>query len=114
MRRGLMEVSVGLLLSMALLPRIHTNAASDMFVFPLGYHDGQNYAPRIMHDSQGNLIENTDFDAQNPDLSPPSSCFGPPWRELHHAGEDLYRDGRSWPIPGPEGDAQQLIVSRPC
>jgi len=51
MRRGRMGLSVGLLLSMALLPRIHTNAASDMFVFPLGYHDGQNYAPHIMYDS---------------------------------------------------------------
>ncbi len=76
-------------------------ATSDVFVFPLGYHDGQTYAPRVMYDPQGNLIENTDFDAQNPDLSAPSSCFGPPMRQLHHAGEDLYRDGQD-PIEGAE------------
>lgn len=69
-------------------------ASPDEFIFPLGYRDGGVYAPRIMHDPQGNLIENTDFDAQNPDLSRPTSCFGPPMRELHHAGEDLYRDGQ--------------------
>lgn len=85
-----------------LFPRLRGMAAdADIFTFPLGYNDGQTYAPRIMYDSQGNLIENTDFDAQNPDLSEPSSCFGPPMQQLHHAGEDLYRNGQD-PIEGTE------------
>lgn len=103
MRKGLLGLTVIFLsVGMGLFSRWQgTAAASDVFVFPLGYHDGHTYAPRVMYDSRGNLIESTDFDAQNPDLSPPSSCFGPPMRQLHHAGEDLYRNGRD-PIEGAE------------
>lgn len=34
----------------------------------------QSYAPRVNYDN-GILIENTDFDTQNPDLSGHSDCF---------------------------------------
>ncbi len=70
-------------------------SASATFSFPLGFVDGQSYSPRINHDD-GNLIENTDFDAQNPDLSGYSNCFEAAKSQLHHGGEDLYRtDGTS-------------------
>ena len=39
------------------------------FSFPLGFTDGQSYAPRLNYDN-GSLIEDTGFDAQNPDLAP--------------------------------------------
>jgi murein DD-endopeptidase MepM/ murein hydrolase activator NlpD len=41
------------------------------------------------------LIENTDYDVQNPDMKG-ITCFGVGWEKLWHAGQDLYRtDGKS-------------------
>lgn len=67
---------------------------ADAFSFPLGFRDGLRYGPRITY-SGPTLLETTDYDVQNPDLKQAYSCFGPPMRELYHAGEDWYRlDGK--------------------
>lgn len=57
MRKGFVGLTVPFLFAwMGFLPRLRGMAAtSDAFIFPLGYHDGQVYAPRIMYDPQGNL-----------------------------------------------------------
>jgi len=66
-----------------------------VFSYPLGFLDGQTYAPRMNYDN-GALIENTDYSVQNPDLSGVSECFNAEMRLLRHAGEDLYRaDGQT-------------------
>ncbi len=41
------------------------------------------------------VIESTHYGIMNPDL-PGGTCFGQPWTQIYHAGEDLYRyDGSS-------------------
>ncbi len=43
----------------------------------------------------GKLVEDTNYDVQNPDLKG-TTCFGVAWEKLWHAGQDLYReDGKS-------------------
>jgi hypothetical protein len=70
------------------------SAAEKPFGPPLGAHDGVAYAPRVTKES-GKVIEDTNYDVQNPDLKG-NTCFGVAWEKLWHAGEDLYRaDGRS-------------------
>jgi murein DD-endopeptidase MepM/ murein hydrolase activator NlpD len=69
----------------------------DSFEFspPLGYRDGLTYEPRQMQDSDGKLIEDTDYGVMNPDLRG-NTCFGIAWEKIYHAGQDLYRaDGKS-------------------
>jgi murein DD-endopeptidase MepM/ murein hydrolase activator NlpD len=56
---------------------------------PLGAHDGQTYAPHHVEDG-GQLIEDTNYGAQNPDLQG-NTCFGVAWEKLYHSGQDLYR-----------------------
>jgi hypothetical protein len=63
---------------------------ADGFSLPLGFADGQGYEPRVNFDN-GQLIENTGFDAQNPDLAGDSACFAAANSQLHHGGVDLYR-----------------------
>jgi hypothetical protein len=48
------------------------------FSFPLGFADGHGYGPRVNYDS-GQLIEDTGFDAQNPDLAQ-TTALGRPRR----------------------------------
>jgi murein DD-endopeptidase MepM/ murein hydrolase activator NlpD len=68
--------------------------AEPQFGPPLGVRDGVEYAPRVMKDGD-TLIENTNYDVQNPDLKG-ITCFGVGWELLWHAGQDLYRtDGKS-------------------
>lgn len=66
-----------------------------IFSPPLGFRDGIKYGIRITYDSNNNLIENTDYGIQNPDLSHFSNCFNLNLRELLHAGEDWYRIDRN-------------------
>lgn len=61
-----------------------------LFCDPFGYIGQSIYKPRLVRDIYGNIVENTDYDVNNPDLSNPSSCFGIPMNQLWHAGEDLY------------------------
>lgn len=69
---------------------------ASIFSPPLGFSNGIKYIPRYTYDIQGNLIENTDYGIQNPDLKGLSGCFNIEKRYLLHAGEDLYRaDGSS-------------------
>jgi murein DD-endopeptidase MepM/ murein hydrolase activator NlpD len=64
------------------------------FSRPLGYRDGDGYAPRMTY-AGGVLIENTNYGIRNMDLVG-VKCFGATWDQLYHAGEDLYRtDGTS-------------------
>jgi murein DD-endopeptidase MepM/ murein hydrolase activator NlpD len=61
---------------------------------PLMSGDGVEFAPRVTR-IDGRLIEDTGYDAQNPDLKG-TTCFGVGWEKLWHAGQDLYRaDGKS-------------------
>ena len=70
--------------------------ASDVFFTPLGTADSRTYAPHILYDGSGNLIEDTRYGVKNPDLYRPYTCFGPSWDQIYHAGVDLYRvDGQS-------------------
>jgi len=95
---GLHALNLGLVLILIMLTtsgfgpqKRHVQyAPATTFSLPLGYSDGHSYAPRINYEN-GALIENTDFDAQNPDLSGQSGCFAAAKSQLHHAGEDLYR-----------------------
>jgi murein DD-endopeptidase MepM/ murein hydrolase activator NlpD len=69
--------------------------AAAQFSPPLGFRDGQVYAPHVEYDAQGNLVEDTRFGVQNPDMVG-QTCFGASWDQVYHAGEDLYRvDGAS-------------------
>jgi murein DD-endopeptidase MepM/ murein hydrolase activator NlpD len=70
------------------------SAAEKQFMPPLGAHDSVAYAPRVTTDN-GKVIEDTNYDVQNPDLKG-ITCFGIAWEKLWHAGQDLYReDGKS-------------------
>ncbi len=70
------------------------SAAEPQFRPPLGARDGVRYAPRVTRDG-GRLLEDTNYDVQNPDLKG-TTCFGVAWEKLWHAGQDLYRvDGKS-------------------
>jgi hypothetical protein len=60
-----------------------------VFSDPFGYIGQGPFQPRITI-MYGQLIENTSFDVNNPDLNQQSSCFGVPWDQLWHAGEDEY------------------------
>lgn len=62
---------------------------ADAFSPPMGFRDGLSYVPRIAH-SGDDLIENTDYGINNPDLVG-TTCFGQAWETIYHAGEDLYR-----------------------
>jgi murein DD-endopeptidase MepM/ murein hydrolase activator NlpD len=66
-------------------------SVATIFSPPLGFRNGIHYSPRFTHDNSGNLIENTDYGIQNPDLNQFSACFGTAWNNLYHAGQDLYR-----------------------
>jgi murein DD-endopeptidase MepM/ murein hydrolase activator NlpD len=69
---------------------------ASIFSPPLGFQNGFKYIPKYTYDTQGYLIENTDYGIQNPDLKYFSNCFSLERRYLLHAGEDLYRiDGSS-------------------
>lgn len=61
-----------------------------VFSDPFGNLGQSKYGPRIQYNTFGTLIENTDFDVHNPDLSGSSQCFGVLRSQLWHAGEDLY------------------------
>jgi murein DD-endopeptidase MepM/ murein hydrolase activator NlpD len=69
-------------------------AAEEEFSPPLSDKDGVEFAPRVMK-INGQSIEDTSYDVQNPDLKG-NTCFGMAWEKLWHAGQDLYRtDGKS-------------------
>ena len=72
-----------------------SRAAQDLeFGPPLRAEDGVEFAPRVLRDG-GQLIEDTNYDVQNPDLRG-GTCFGVAWEKAWHAGQDLYRvDGES-------------------
>lgn len=61
------------------------------FDFPLG--DGTyNYGPILQY--YGNpsvIVEDTRYGIKNPDLGSRITCFGQPWNNVYHAGEDWYR-----------------------
>ena len=81
-----------LALTASLPPRLA--AQEGPFSPPLGFRDNVEYAPRVQKDG-GRLIEDTNYDVQNPDLKG-NTCFGAAWEKLWHAGADLYRtDGKS-------------------
>jgi hypothetical protein len=61
-------------------------SVATIFSPPLGFRNGIRYSPRFTHDNSGNLIENTDYGIQNPDLNLFSACFGTAWSNLYHAG----------------------------
>jgi murein DD-endopeptidase MepM/ murein hydrolase activator NlpD len=84
-----------LMLSFALADPGHGRTAPELkFSPPLGFGDKVEYAPRELRAS-GKLIEDTRYGVKNPDLHG-ATCFGVPWPELYHAGQDLYRaDGKS-------------------
>ncbi len=88
---------VGMALVIALISWIDVPSdlsAEAEFGPPLGAKDGVEYAPRVLKDG-GELIEDTSYDVQNPDLKG-NTCFGIGWEKLWHAGQDLYRtDGKS-------------------
>lgn len=81
-----------------------------IFSDPFGYMGISLYRPRYTYDNWGNLIENTDFDIKNPDLSRPTSCFGVPMNQLWHAGEDEY-DSRINTSQGTTAGADVKAVS---
>jgi murein DD-endopeptidase MepM/ murein hydrolase activator NlpD len=84
-------LGLGLLLlpfSQAVLAQ--TEPVADEFSLPLGFRDGLSYEPRITHNSEGQLIENTDYGVKNPDLQG-NTCFGVSFDQIYHAGEDWYR-----------------------
>jgi murein DD-endopeptidase MepM/ murein hydrolase activator NlpD len=56
---------------------------------PLGMHDGHTYVPHHVVGG-GQLIEDTNYGVQNPDLQG-NTCFGVAWDQLYHSGQDLYR-----------------------
>lgn len=64
---------------------------ADIFSPPLGYADGVEYGPRMTYNNEDVLIENTDYGIQNPDLAG-GTCFGVPFNQILHAGEDWYRE----------------------
>ncbi|HRJ43185.1 MAG TPA: M23 family metallopeptidase, partial [Caldilineaceae bacterium] len=70
------------------------SAISSIFTPPLGYRDDYDYgAPTY-----------ADYGTKNENLIG-GSCFGVPWKELYHAGEDWFRigeNGENIPIPGAE------------
>jgi len=76
-----------------------TPPVASMFSQPLGLTNGVIYQPRVTPDNLGNIIENTDYGVKNPDLKNSSqgniTCFGFDWRDLYHAGEDLYHPDRN-------------------
>ena len=71
-----------------------TTSIASSFSHPLGYQNHIIYVPRQTYDIDGALIENTDYGVKNPDLDNSNTCFHFDWRELFHAGEDLYYPDR--------------------
>lgn len=67
-----------------------TQTIASSFSHPLGYENQILYVPRQTYNNNNILIEDTDYGAKNPDLDNPDTCFNLDWRELFHAGEDLY------------------------
>ena len=61
------------------------------FDFPLG--DGTySYGPILQYyGTPLVIVEDTRYGIKNPDLGSAIKCFGQPWDELYHAGEDWYR-----------------------
>lgn len=63
------------------------------FDFPMG--DGiYDYGPIVWYyGATPEIVEDTHYGIQNPDLSPTETCFGNnvPLKEAYHAGEDWYR-----------------------
>jgi hypothetical protein len=95
-RRSVVTLAAALTAIVALVtPGAATQAQGLQVSPPLGYSDGQHYAPRVERNAAGALLEDTSYGVQNPDLAG-STCFGQPWEILYHAGQDLYRaDGSS-------------------
>lgn len=63
--------------------------------YPLGFRDGNLYAPHKVITANGTLIEDTNYGIKNPSMHG-STCFGIDWSQIYHAGADLYRiDGAS-------------------
>ncbi|MBI5842601.1 MAG: M23 family metallopeptidase [Chloroflexi bacterium] len=81
---------------------LQTESISSSFTYPLGYQNRILYIPRQTYDNNGNLIEDTDYGVKNPDLDNPDTCFHYDWRELFHAGEDLYYPDRTFDAAGHE------------
>lgn len=70
-------------------------SAGPQFIPPLGFWDGEAYGPHVQLDDRGNVIEDTRYGKQNPDMIG-QTCFGVSWEKVYHSGEDLYRlDGSS-------------------
>lgn len=91
--RWLAPAFVFVMLSLATASEGRSAAALE-FSPPLGFRDGVEYAPRQLT-VDGKLIEDTAYGVKNPDL-PGGTCFGVPWPQVYHAGQDLYRtDGKS-------------------
>jgi murein DD-endopeptidase MepM/ murein hydrolase activator NlpD len=100
-RRGTIRGAAWLLLALVMVVAPWGAAAqsptpgANGFSPPLGFRDGHLYGVHIEYDASGALVENTDYAAQNPDLQG-ATCFGVPWQQLYHSGQDLYRaDGQS-------------------
>ncbi len=85
-----------------------------IFCDPFGYVGRSKYRSRLVRDIYGNIIENTDYDVNNPDLADPTSCFGVPWNQLWHAGEDLYDStGASTQDVWVKADADGFVLYAP-
>lgn len=83
-----------LLLPFSPVVQAQTEPIANIFSPPLGFRDGLSYEPRITHNNEGQLIENTDYGIKNPDLQG-DTCFGVNFDQIYHAGEDWYRSDDS-------------------
>jgi murein DD-endopeptidase MepM/ murein hydrolase activator NlpD len=94
--------------SASVLPQ--TQSVASVFSPPLGYQSGTTFAPRQTYDTNSALlIEDTEYGVKNPDLNNPSTCFGFDWRDLYHAGEDLYNDDN--PSATVEGEIVSAVAN---
>lgn len=116
---------MGLLGLEAILPASPTMAAPDFGPAPgtvVGHPLSDNtsmgpqvyaylYQPRIRYGG-GQLVENTDFGANNPDISNNySTCFGQTWNILYHAGIDYYDVRQDANIAGAGGIGGRPVYS---
>jgi murein DD-endopeptidase MepM/ murein hydrolase activator NlpD len=70
---------------------IQAQSPATSFDFPFG-DETYDYGPILWYYGDlSTIVEDTRYGIKNPDLGIETTCFGQPWHNVYHAGEDWYR-----------------------
>lgn len=90
---GIISIGITILVGVAIAFSSGSTQAQSLTAFDFPLRDGAyKYGPILQYYGDPPVIvEDTRYGIKNPDLGSAIKCFGQPWNQLYHAGEDWYR-----------------------